>query len=461
MALMIMTSDDHVGGALQSTDKNFMVPVGGAVVAEGSRTPSLVQAVNEAYPGRAAIGPALDVLITLLEWGASGWTNLLAQRDALYKYAKKRLEALAAKHHERVLCTPQNPISLAMTLCTLSCCRSNPPPATCEICGSVRSVPTARDHANPSAGVQDVGRGRVGIPPGGPGSEEAGGPREESYWREGVRTSLAELELLEERPGVVGTGGAGPPAAASAKSRSAPPTPRTTSPHLARPSGAQAGMQQPVPGARGFLHDAVPEEAVEPPEGSSRDSHTLQTEVPSALPSEAAHRDADPPHQREGGPGAPQYQGREAGAGARAEEARGGSKAVEVPAGTAQVPQATGAGAPPQPAGGGEPGEAGGARAAKGQLTSEYPVTFLGSMLFSRGVTGARVVAPGKPGKVAGFTFDSYGAHCDDYPVPYVTMAASVGMTSGDVDAFINRLNQCMRELKAKGHPSPDGEPSM
>ena len=37
---------------VQSTDKNFMVPVGGAVVSACRSRPSLVEAVNKAYPGR-------------------------------------------------------------------------------------------------------------------------------------------------------------------------------------------------------------------------------------------------------------------------------------------------------------------------------------------------------------------------------------------------------------------------
>ena len=56
---------------VQSTDKNFMVPVGGAVIAAPSSRPQLVEAVNQAYPGRAGMAPLLDVLITLLHWGAT------------------------------------------------------------------------------------------------------------------------------------------------------------------------------------------------------------------------------------------------------------------------------------------------------------------------------------------------------------------------------------------------------
>ena len=37
----------RVDAVVQSTDKNFMVPVGGAVVAAGRRRPGLVAAVNK------------------------------------------------------------------------------------------------------------------------------------------------------------------------------------------------------------------------------------------------------------------------------------------------------------------------------------------------------------------------------------------------------------------------------
>lgn len=407
---------------MQSTDKNFMVPVGGAVVAEGSRTPGLVRAVNEAYPGRAAIGPALDVLITLLEWGSSGWTHALSQRDYVYKYAQKRLEELAAKHRERVLCTPHNPISLAMTLSTLGRFRSSPAQASCDVCGSPRPVPTAPDLASPT----DVREGGTAE------ERSAAGVPEGSSWREGVRMSIAGMEQLvgpswDARPGSAVPQGS-LAVLASAKSRSAPPTPRVTSPYPADPAGDRASLRQAVPGAGGdgFLHGAVPEEAGEPLEGAE----------------------------------APQDQARDAGADVPAREVPTGSTGADVPA-AAPVPNAIGPGAPPWPAGEGDDEVTKEPRLPKRQLTSEYPVTFLGSMLFSRGVTGARVVAPGKPAQVVGITFNSYGAHCNDYPVPYVTMAAAIGMTVGDVDAFIGRLNQCMRELKAKGHPSVNGEPSM
>ena len=49
---------------LQSTDKNFMVPVGGAVVAGFDA--EWVGAISRTYPGRASATPSIDVFITLV-----------------------------------------------------------------------------------------------------------------------------------------------------------------------------------------------------------------------------------------------------------------------------------------------------------------------------------------------------------------------------------------------------------
>ncbi|KAK9831899.1 hypothetical protein WJX81_006837 [Elliptochloris bilobata] len=116
----------RVDAVVQSTDKNFMVPVGGAVVAAGRRRPGLVAAVNKAYPGRASMAPLLDVLMTLLHWGAPGWAAALAAREQLFWYAQEALDAFATRHGERLLRTPGNPISLALTLDTLG--SQVPPP---------------------------------------------------------------------------------------------------------------------------------------------------------------------------------------------------------------------------------------------------------------------------------------------------------------------------------------------
>uniref|UniRef100_A0A383VZ09 O-phosphoseryl-tRNA(Sec) selenium transferase n=1 Tax=Tetradesmus obliquus TaxID=3088 RepID=A0A383VZ09_TETOB len=108
----------RVDAIVQSTDKNFMVPVGGSVVAApaGKGRDWLVQAVAKGYPGRASMTAHLDLLVTLLHWGAVGWARVLQQREDLYGYLSEQLAQAAAQLGERVLSTPGNPISLGMTL---------------------------------------------------------------------------------------------------------------------------------------------------------------------------------------------------------------------------------------------------------------------------------------------------------------------------------------------------------
>ena len=114
----------RVDAVVQSTDKNFMVPVGGAVIAAGPDS-ALIDAVNKIYPGRASLSPLLDMLMTLLHWGQKGWECVLHNREELFAYAKEKLEHVAAELSEKVLITPDNPISLALTLTMLQPAREN------------------------------------------------------------------------------------------------------------------------------------------------------------------------------------------------------------------------------------------------------------------------------------------------------------------------------------------------
>ena len=106
----------NVTAFVQSTDKNLMVPVGGAIVASPDK--SFVAELSKLYPGRASASPVIDVFLTLLSLGRTGYRALLAQRKAVYAHLKMQLSTLASAHGERLLDTPGNPISMAMTLGT-------------------------------------------------------------------------------------------------------------------------------------------------------------------------------------------------------------------------------------------------------------------------------------------------------------------------------------------------------
>jgi len=109
----------RVDGVVQSTDKNFLVPVGGAVVVSPAKNGALTDAVRKNYPGRASIAPALDVLITLLSLGKNGWREKLEKREDAFEYMRERVRLTAEAHGERLLETPGNPISMGVTLSAL------------------------------------------------------------------------------------------------------------------------------------------------------------------------------------------------------------------------------------------------------------------------------------------------------------------------------------------------------
>lgn len=61
---------------VSSTDKNFLVPVGGSIIYCPNKK-GIVEDVNTMYPGRASSGPVIDLFLTLAEMGASKYKELL------------------------------------------------------------------------------------------------------------------------------------------------------------------------------------------------------------------------------------------------------------------------------------------------------------------------------------------------------------------------------------------------
>jgi len=108
----------RVDAMICSTDKNFLVPVGGAIVT--SPNERVIQTVGKVYAGRASAAPILDLFITLLSMGLNGYRRLLDRRKALVVRFEERLAEVAAKYGERPLRCPNNTISFGMTLDTLA-----------------------------------------------------------------------------------------------------------------------------------------------------------------------------------------------------------------------------------------------------------------------------------------------------------------------------------------------------
>lgn len=84
-------------------------------------------------------------------------------------------------------------------------------------------------------------------------------------------------------------------------------------------------------------------------------------------------------------------------------------------------------------------------------------LTYLGSMLYQRSVSGCRVVAcTGEVKKVAGVDFVDWGAHAANYRRSYFTVACSFGITEQDVMLFLQRLHKVLTKFKKV---YPVGEP--
>lgn len=103
---------------VQSTDKNLMVPVGGTIIAAFSQY-GWADRIAKMYPGRASSGPVLDAFITLLSLGRRGYNELVNKRDELFVYLQQQLSQIALRYDEQLLHTPENRISMAMTLNTI------------------------------------------------------------------------------------------------------------------------------------------------------------------------------------------------------------------------------------------------------------------------------------------------------------------------------------------------------
>lgn len=100
---------------VQSTDKNFMVPVGGAIVA--SPKAAVVADLAQMYPGRASSSQSLDLLMTLLEMGSKGYRQLMDERKSNWEYLKEQLRALGERKPQlSVIESKGNKISFAIAL---------------------------------------------------------------------------------------------------------------------------------------------------------------------------------------------------------------------------------------------------------------------------------------------------------------------------------------------------------
>ena len=98
---------------IQSTDKNILTPVGGAILA--SPDEDTIDAISQAYAGRASATPVVNALISMLSLGIEGYQKLLDDQSKNRELLKNLLENVATKLNEKIL-DVFNPVAVAMTL---------------------------------------------------------------------------------------------------------------------------------------------------------------------------------------------------------------------------------------------------------------------------------------------------------------------------------------------------------
>ncbi|CAD6196395.1 unnamed protein product [Caenorhabditis auriculariae] len=107
----------RIDAFVQSLDKNFQIPVGGAIV--GTFKQSAILPIAQAYPGRASGIPSRDLVLTLLHQGRRKFVESFDRQRMLFVKMRRKLVSFAEDIGECVYDVEENEISLAMTLSTI------------------------------------------------------------------------------------------------------------------------------------------------------------------------------------------------------------------------------------------------------------------------------------------------------------------------------------------------------
>lgn len=76
--------------------------------------------------------------------------------------------------------------------------------------------------------------------------------------------------------------------------------------------------------------------------------------------------------------------------------------------------------------------------------------TYLGSMLFTRCVSGTRVIRKGEVKTICGYEFLGFGSSIDQFAHTYMTSACAIGVSRDEIDRFADVLNKSMTSFKQK-----------
>ena len=71
-------------------------------------------------------------------------------------------------------------------------------------------------------------------------------------------------------------------------------------------------------------------------------------------------------------------------------------------------------------------------------------------MLFTRCVSGTRVVARNQSKIIAGQEFVGFGSSTDNFPHSYLTAACAIGLSEAEMEEFFHRLQKCFKDFRSK-----------
>ena len=103
----------RIDAVVMSLDKNFMVPVGGAIIFGPEK--ESIEMIARRYAGRAGISHVIDLFVTLIGLGRKGVLEMKTERIKCYEYFKNKLKEIRGV---QVMETSHNDISLAIRLPT-------------------------------------------------------------------------------------------------------------------------------------------------------------------------------------------------------------------------------------------------------------------------------------------------------------------------------------------------------
>jgi O-phospho-L-seryl-tRNASec:L-selenocysteinyl-tRNA synthase len=106
-------SAGRVDAIIQSTDKNFLTPVGGAIIA--SPDEQFIGKIASNYVGRASASPIYQFLASILSIGIEGYERLRSDQESRRKSLERLLKETANQQGERLL-DVKSPIACAMTV---------------------------------------------------------------------------------------------------------------------------------------------------------------------------------------------------------------------------------------------------------------------------------------------------------------------------------------------------------